>query len=138
MAAYISIGEYAEMYGMPSVDPGAFPFLAQTASDIIDAATFYRVKNYPQGLAGFDPMTQELVKKACAAEILYLIENGGVDSVVGATTRQGFTVGKVRVDGEGRSAQSSREKRGVSALAPMAVILLEQTGLMYPAVCALC
>ena len=80
---------------------------------------------------GLPPQTQTLVKKAICAQVDNLAVNG-LDSVAGNDGR-GFTVGKVSVSG--KSGSELVRKGALSGnISPLAIMYLEQTGLMNPQV----
>ena len=126
--AYITYDEYVTYYGTPPVQESDFTVYAEQASDLIDVLTEYRIMR--GGLSALPDLVQKLVKKATAAQVLYFIQNGGVESVESGQTGQGFSVGKVRVDGDSRYRAQNISKRGALMISPMARALLEQTGLM--------
>ena len=41
--AYITLEEYAELYGQPTISEADFPVYASQASDLIDSITQYRI-----------------------------------------------------------------------------------------------
>ena len=126
--AYITYDEYVTYYGTPPVQESDFTVYAEQASDLIDVLTEYRIMR--GGLSALPDLVQKLVKKATAAQVLYFIQNGGVEAVESGQTGQGFSVGKVRVDGDSRYRAQNISKRGALMISPMARALLEQTGLM--------
>ena len=126
--AYITYDEYVTYYGTPPVQESDFTVYAEQASDLIDVLTEYRIMQ--GGLSALPDLVQKLVKKATAAQVLYFIQNGGVESVESGQTGQGFSVGKVRVDGDSRYRAQNISKRGALMISPMARALLDQTGLM--------
>ena len=125
--AYITYQQYIDLYGSSLIGEDDFPVYAQTASDLIDSITRYKIVQ-GGGITSLPALTQQLVQKATAAQILYFAQNG-LETVLVGESGTGFTVGKVHVDGTSRSA-----KRGniaaQSMISPLAVTLLEQTGLM--------
>lgn len=126
--AYITYDEYVAYYGTPPIQESDFTVYAEQASDLIDALTEYRIMQ--GGLSALPDLVQRLVKKATAAQVLYFIQNGGMESVESGQSGQGFSVGKVRVDGGSRYSAENNSRRGALMISPMARALLEQTGLM--------
>lgn len=124
--AYITYDEYISMYGTCPITEDQFPVYATIASDIIDAATQFRIEEWG-GFTAIPPFLQTLVQKACAAQVQYLAELG-IDTVMTGQTGQGFTVGKVSVNG-GALANGALTAAQLS-ISPMVHILLEQTPLM--------
>ena len=125
--AYISYQEFAEIYGQ-RVPEDEFPMYAENASDMIDVATRYVIAQCG-GLEGLPPVVQSMVKKAAAAQVLYLSQNG-IDTVMTGQTGQGFTVGKVHLDGVSAASGGAGNSAAQSMISPAATVFLEQTGLM--------
>ena len=75
-------------------------------------------------------LVQTLYRLAICSQIDFLAING-VDSLTDGEGSVGFTVGKVRVDGKGKTSTGGAMSASVS---PAAISYLEQTGLMNPAV----
>lgn len=121
--AYITYEQYQAMYGTPPVSGPEFQMYATTASDIIDSITQYRIVE--GGLSALPALVQTLVQKAAAAQVLYLTQNG-LEAVVSGQTGQGFTVGKVSVDGGNTGGMTAAQLM----VCPMTKAYLEQTGLM--------
>lgn len=122
--AYITYEQYTALYGTPPITEADFPVYATTASDIIDSITEYRIGR-AGGISALPALVQELVQKAAAAQVLYFAQNG-LEAVLAGQTGQGYTVGKVHVDG-GNTGGFTADQLMVS---PMARVYLEQTGLM--------
>lgn len=122
--AYITYEQYQAMYGTPLVSGPEFQMYATTASDIIDSITQYRIVE-GGGIAALPALVQTLVQKAAAAQVLYLTQNG-LEAVISGQTGQGFTVGKVSVDGGNTGGMTAAQLM----VCPMAKVYLEQTGLM--------
>ena len=125
--AYITYQQYVDLYGTCPITEDDFPVYAGLASDLVDSITRYKIVQ-GGGIASLPALTQQLVQKATAAQILYF-EQSGMETVLVGESGTGFTVGEVHVDGTSRS-----EKRGniaaQSMISPLAATLLEQTGLM--------
>ena len=122
--AYITYEQYTQLYGTPPITEAEFPMYATTASDIIDSITQYRIER-AGGISALPAGLQTLVQKAAAAQVLYLAQNG-LEAVVSGQTGQGFTVGKVSVDGGNSGGLTAAQL----TVCPMAKMYLEQTGLM--------
>lgn len=102
-----------------------FPQFEARAELAIDAVTgFYATKN--NGIDTLPSWIQSLYKKAICSQIDYLHEQGLSVSVAGAS-ESSFSVGKVSVT----SGKNNEAKLGSTMIAPSAVGLLEQTGLLY-------
>lgn len=100
---------------------------AERASDLIDTITRYKIQQ-GGGFSALPSCIQTMIQKAAAAQVLYFSEND-LYSILTGDTGQSFTVGKVSVQ-----APSSTEGRGnaqaQAMISPMALAMLEQTGLM--------
>ena len=127
--AYCTYCQYVNYLGTPDFSTSDFGIYAAVASDMIDQLTHFAIPRI--GLANLPEQTQTLIMKAVAMQTLYIYNQGGV-SALGDESNGGFTVGKVSVSGGGTS--SANATRGSTAVSPMAVALLEQTGLMNPSV----
>ena len=125
----VDIDWYLTVYMGQEADYTSFPPLCARAEDVINAMTHGRVtcESFPS----LHPTQKTLYKKAVCAQVDYFAVNG-LDSVAGGTDR-GFTVGKVSISGK---SGSDLVRRGVMAshVSPMAVMYLEQSGLMNPQV----
>lgn len=111
----LTLAQFADIYGNTGVTENEFAILEPLACDLVDSVTNYAVT----GADNLPPFTRSLLEKAVAAEILYLIENGGAAVVMSGGTGEGFTVGKVRVDAEARASAALAEgfiSRAVYAL----------------------
>lgn len=121
--AYITYEQYTELYGA-ALSEMDFPMYATLASDLIDTITEFRIER-AGGITVFPPLVQTLVQKATGAQILYFVQNG-LETVISGQTGQGFTVGKVHVDGGIKENLTAAQM----LISPMAKVYLEQTGLM--------
>lgn len=122
--AYITYEQYTALYGTPPITEAEFPVYATTASDLIDSITQYRIVE-GGGIAALPALVQELVQKAAAAQVLYFSQNG-LEAVLAGQAGQGYTVGKVHVDGGNTGGLTAAQLM----ISPMARVYLEQTGLM--------
>lgn len=120
---------YYNVYMGTEADQASFPALCAHAQDVIGAMTRWQATE--ETVNALHPMQKTLVKKAICAQVDYFALNG-VDSVAGSADR-GFTVGKVSVSGK---SGSDLVRRGAMAehISPMAIMYLEQSGLMNPQV----
>ncbi len=125
---YIDQGYYEQLYGPTAMTDEEFSVVAARASDIIDSVTQYRIVQCG-GISALPPLLQEIVKKATAAQALYFAQNG-LETALTGESGQGFTVGKVHVDGRKTSGAESGNTAAQSMVSPLALTLLEQTGLM--------
>lgn len=104
-----------------------FSALEARAEDVVCAMTRWQVS--ADTIANLPELTQTLVKKAICAQVDFFAING-LDSVAGSDGR-GFTVGKVSITG--RSGSDIVRKGAMSnSISPLAIMYLEQTGLMNP------
>lgn len=115
---------YYSVYMGSEADAASFPALCARAVDVIGAMTHWvDVSTYPQQI-------QDLYAKAVCAQVDFFAVNG-LDAVAGGTDK-GFTVGKVSVSG--KSGAEVRKGAMSEYISPLALMYLEQTGLMNPAV----
>lgn len=129
MSAIVDYEFYSTVYMGQEADEASFPALCARAEDVVGAMTRWAVT--ADNIGDYPILTQTLFKKAICAQTDYFAVNG-LDSVAGGDAA-GFTVGKVHVDG--RSASGSTLSGSMAAhIAPMALLYLEQTGLMNPQV----
>ena len=116
---------YSTVYMGTEADEASFPALCARAEDIVGAMTRWID---PGTLTG---NTLTLYKKAICAQADSLAVNG-TDSL-SADAGRGFTVGKVSVSG--KSGSEIVTKGALSgSIAPLALMYLEQSGLMAPQV----
>ena len=119
---------YNEYHGQEA-DQTSFPAFEARAEDIVCAMTRWQVSE--ETIADLPAFVQTLVKKAICAQVDYFGVNG-LDSAAGNDGR-GFTVGKVSISG--KSGSEIAHKGALSGnISPLALMYLEQTGLMNPAV----
>lgn len=118
--AYITYQQYVDLYG-DTVAESDFGMYAEQAAIVIDIITQNRIVSV--GFGNLSLHEQQLVRRACAAQIMYFAQMG-LETVLGGQVGQSFTVGKVSVSG---SAQGKAEALMVS---PLAAAILEQTPLM--------
>lgn len=127
--AIVDAAYYLTTYMGKEASEYDFPALEARAEDVIGAMT--RWKATADTIASLLPFQITLVKKAICAQVDFFAVNG-LDSVAGGNDR-GFTVGKVSVSGK---SGSDLVRKGAMAdnIAPMALMYLEQSGLMNPQV----
>lgn len=120
---------YSTVYMGKEATQAEFASFEVKAEDVVCSMTRWQVT--AETIAELPAFTQTLVKKAICAQVDYFAVNG-FDSVAGGSDR-GFTVGKVTITG---TSGSAIVRRGVMAesVAPLALMYLEQTGLLNPAV----
>ena len=127
--AIVDAAYYMTVYMGQEASECDFPALEARAEDVIGAMTRWQAT--ADTIAGLSPFQAALVKKAICAQVDYFAVNG-LDSAAGGNDR-GFTVGKVSVSGK---SGSDLVHKGAMAgnISPLAVMYLEQSGLMNPQV----
>ena len=105
------------------------PALIARAEDVIGAMTRWQAT--ADTFDTLTPMQKTLVKKAICAQVDAFAVNG-LDSLSGGSGT-GFTVGRVSVSGKSGSDLAHRGKMA-EYIAPLAILYLEQSGLMAPQV----
>lgn len=129
MTAYITYADFATMYGDQGIAEEQFPVYATSADALIDTLTRYAIPRCG-GLSALPLWVQRAVQRAAAAQVLYYVQNG-LETVLTGQTGQGFSVGKVRIDGgASRTGDAGGNEAAQMMVSPMAAALLEQTGLM--------
>ena len=129
MSAIVDYSYYSSVYVGQEADQASFPALCARAMDIVGAVTRWQVTE--DNFTTFPTMTQTLYQKAICAQVDFFAVNG-LDSVnISAGVDNGFTVGKVSVHGRSGVGITGRLSGSV---APMALMYLEQSGLMNPSV----
>ena len=127
MSAIVDFPFYYNVYMGTEADQASFPALYAHASRIIGAITRWQVNE--DNFASFPENVQKLYKFAICSQIDYFGING-IESMNSSSTG-GFTVGKVTVHEGSRASAGGAMSANIS---PAAMLYLEQTGLMYPAV----
>lgn len=117
---YITEEYYNEVYKGTPVDESELPKLIERASEIIDSMVVYSIDT--EKLPEF---AHELLRRAVAAEVEYLDENGGVSALSGGNIAQA-TLGKFSYS---RGTSGAFSVSGMPA-APMSISLLEKAGLL--------
>lgn len=127
MSAIVDFPYYRDVYKGTESDADSFPALNAHASRIVDSMTFWQVTD--ESFPSLDSLTQTQYKLAVCSQIDYLAINGVDDMNSGESG--GFTVGKVTVHGNGNAGKAGAMSAHIS---PVAILYLEQSGLMYPGV----
>jgi hypothetical protein len=127
MGVIVDFSFYTGEYMGTEADEASFPSLNAHASRIIGAMTHWQVSE--ETIDNFPSMIRTLYRLAVCSQIDFLAING-MESISGGNDT-GFTVGKVRVDGNSKASAGGAMSASVS---PAAISYLEQTGLMNPAV----
>ena len=128
MSAIVDFTYYKDTYMGTEADSTSFPALNAHASRVIANMTRWQVDETT--IDELPSFVQTLYRLAVCSQIDFLAING-VDSLSDGEGSVGFTVGKVRVDGKGKTRTGGAMSASVS---PAAISYLEQTGLMNPAV----
>ena len=118
---------YSTVYGGTDADAQTFPALCARASDVIGAVTHWKVDETT--ISNLHVLHQLLYKKAICAQVDFLSING-MDSL-NETETAGWTVGKVTIHGKNSTTKGGKMQESIS---PLAIMYLEQTGLMNPQV----
>jgi hypothetical protein len=123
--AIITYDYYESIYaGEPIAGQDNFARAEIRAERVINQITHGRAANY----AALPAFQQEAIQNAICAQIEYYAING-VEVSISGKTADGWTVGKVRVDGGGSGATGA-----ATMICPSAIAALEQSGLLNPQV----
>ena len=128
--AIVDLAYYTTTYMGQEATDCDFPKLEARAEDVICSMARWMVT--ADTIASLTEYQQTLVKKAICAQVDFFAVNG-LDVISSSSNGPGFTVGKVSVSGK---SGSDYVRKGAMAdyIAPMALLYLEQTGLLNPAV----
>ena len=127
MSAIVDFTYYAGPYKGNEADQTTFPALYAHASRMIAAMTSWQVSE--DNFGQLPALVQTQYKLAICSQVDYLGING-LDSVNGGGGG-GFTVGKVTVHEGSKASAGGAMSANIS---PAAMLYLEQSGLMNPAV----
>lgn len=129
---YIDVSEYRKFTGDEESPEEDIEILLQPASDIVNSLCHNRIM---ENLSQFNSPTVTQIKKATAAEVQYLYENGGVDSVINGVSTYG---GNIRIGdfsyGDGRVTGQTVSPIMDSRINQYVIDLLLPTGLLYAGV----
>ena len=127
MSAIVDYTYYKNVYQGTEADQASFPALNAHASRMIAAMTRWQVteENFPE----LPSLTQTQYRLAICSQIDFLSLNG-LESI-NDTGGGGFTVGKVTVHGKASAGAGGAMSANIG---PAAVMYIEQSGLMNPAV----
>ncbi len=131
MSAIVGYSFYSTVYMGTEADETSFPALCARAEDVVGAMTRWAVT--VNSIGQFPEPIQTLYRKAICAQADFFAVNGLDSVVLAAGTDNGFTVGKVSVHGRSGAAASAGGSMAGN-VAPLAMMYLEQTGLLNPAV----
>ena len=127
MSAIVTYQYYTDVYMGTEADQASFPALLAHASRMIAAVTRWQATE--ENFSELHSLVQTQYKLAICSQIDFLSLNG-LESI-NDTGGGGFTVGKVTVHAKQSSASGGAMSANIS---PAALLYLEQTGLMCPAV----
>lgn len=119
--AIVNYAYYAETYMGETVAESDFPRLEARAERVVSQITHGRAANY----AALPAVMQEAVKTGICAQIEYYAVMGEDVAITGEMSN-GWTVGKVHVNGSARASATG----AASMVCPAAIAALEQTGLL--------
>lgn len=121
---YVDEEYYKNNYEGSPVKTEDFPRFSKRATDLIDAVTDYQIPKI--GIDKFSESVQELIKKACCAQVeYYQIE--GIDLDVTGNTQSG---GSVSIGGFSYSGSVQSTSKQANRIAPGCLTYLEGTGLL--------
>lgn len=119
----LTLAQFADIYGDTGITECDFRVLEGLSCDLIDSITGYSVT----GADALPPVTRSLLEKAVAAQILFILQNGGAAVVMSGASGEGFAVGKVRVEAQKESTSAALAHGYIS---PAVYALLGPTGLL--------
>lgn len=123
--AIVTLDYYNNTYLGEPIASADFPRAEARAERLINQITFGRAAN----ITALSEANQAAVKEAICAQIEYYALYG-VDVSISGKTSDGWTVGKVRVDGGAKGSATG----AATMVCPSAIAALEQTGLLNPQV----
>lgn len=121
---YVDEKYYEEEFEGKTVEADKFSRFSKRASELIDALTEYQIQKI--GLDKFSEQVQELIKKACCAQIeYYQVEGINVDISGTPKSALSYSIGDYSY-----SASDGSTSRQSSRVAPSCLMYLEGTGLL--------
>lgn len=115
---YIDRDYYEGVYKASSISYDVFDTLVERASDTIDMVTSYKLHGVD--LESEAPLIRDNVKKATAAQIEYMVSQGGEHSIHGVAPSS-VNIGNF----------SYQEGAGKGIVSPAVIAYLKPTGLLY-------
>ena len=112
MAGYLTYDEYKKLSPLSSVTEDAFEGISSIASDVIDSYVFGAIKDYR--LMERDDAA-EVVKKAVARQIDFILSQGGTDAYLGKVERSPVSSYSVSVGNTSESKSYGATAGGGSA-----------------------
>ena len=129
MSTYIDFDYYANVFNGSVMDEETFNRLNARASDMIDILTGQRLVTL--GFSSLSEFAQTQVKKAVAAQVEYLFNNGGIDFIADGGNLSSVQVGSFSL---GSKSRSGDDASGGSLISPLISGYLALTGLLYSGV----
>lgn len=123
--AIVTYEYYTETYMGETIAEIDFPKYEAKAERLITQITHGRAANY----AALPAFQKQAIQEAICGQIEYYTLMG-LDVSIAGETSSGWTVGKVRVDGNAKASATG----AASMVSPSAIAALEQTGLLNPQV----
>ena len=121
---YVDEVYYTDEFEGTPVEKDKFSRFSKRASELVDALTEYQIPKI--GLDKFSDGVQELIKKACCAQIeYYQIEGIDVDVTGTPKSSLSYSIGDYS-----RSASGGSSSRQSGRVAPSCLVFLEGTGLL--------
>lgn len=121
---YVDENYYEKEFEGTPVDASKFSRFSKRSSELIDALTDYQIVKI--GLDKFSEGVQELIKKACCAQIeYYQIEGIKVDVTGTPKSSLSYSIGDYS-----HSASGGSSNRQAGRVAPSCLMFLEGTGLL--------
>lgn len=121
---YVDEAYYTDKFEGTPVSDDKFSRISKRATEIVDALTEYQILKI--GLDKFSEDVQELIKKACCAQIeYYQIEGIDVDVTGTPKSSLSYSIGDYS-----RSASGGSTSRQAGRVAPSCQMFLEGTGLL--------
>ena len=127
MSAIVDFTYYRDVYKGNEADETSFPALYAHASRIIGAMTRWRVDE--NNFSRLPSLIQTQYQLAICSQVDFLGINGV--EAMNSGSNGGFTVGKVTVHEGSKASAGGAMSANIS---PAAMLYLEQSGLLYPAV----
>lgn len=121
---YVDKTYYENDFEGTPVDDSKFSRFSKRSSELIDALTNYQIPKI--GLDKFSEGVQELIKKACCAQIEYY-QVEGIDVDVTGTPKSSLSYS---IGDYSRSASGGSTSRQAGRVAPSCLMFLEGTGLL--------
>ncbi|MGH1648938.1 hypothetical protein ABE945_14290 [Enterococcus gilvus] len=121
---YVDEKYYDDEFEGTPVDENKFSRFSKRSSELIDALTEYHIPEI--GIDKFSDQVQELIKKACCAQIEYYQVEGIEADLTGAPKSSlSYSIGDYS-----RSASGGSASRQAGRVAPSCLMFLEGTGLL--------